>query len=741
MSQEGCGAHRFWGFSPALDLFAEAPPSADDSPLKALCIAPGDVRHVLQSIAKEARRAHDTGKPARAAEFSVYEREPEVLARHMLLLAIALDFELPRRERAELLLEVWANIQVREKTAAYIAQRSLALQKVLTDGEGPLAAVFDASALKSRDCDALLDVLRSWDEAVEFDIVRLHDERLRALYKERYDHRRNVLDWDYTMELMEMEEQGAPCSIVHKIHWREWRMTGLCFEVRDSAYVAPNRTMASYALGREQGLSKMRRGFWGDVACGPWAATGVKCEDDRLTQKKNGQHFKSSCDIGYHNALSWLCALESGMGFELKAEDIEAFEYGGSVAVGGLSKGFLSSKSKTVPTIVEEVDEEPAVLVEVDEAAEAEAAAAAAKAKDAAASEARRAEETRAKVVTAKMAKLPPFKLRLIAGDFVDCQRKPRHKGAFDVMTISTNLAFVMGSSRLNTLLKPSARIHLESAKYLIEAGKKNRVAYGQKQLLVALRLGWTLADAEKHDGVQHASFEFVYDEAAAPALAEKAIAAQTAAAEAAGETAPSTETAEKDLPQLLPPTEAEEEQKAEERVAPADVASLQIVDKPSEGGGAAAAALPTPPPLASVATKAGEAADLSVGGAGAAEKNGKLCAITGLPAKYRDPISGLPYANLDAFKELRKQYPDPKTEPRDAEEAAWKAAAEAAAAAAAAAAEAKAAKAAAKAAAIAAGEVVEEDDEDDEPAVIRPKARGEITFGSDFMRKVNKAF
>mmetsp|Transcript_29011 Transcript_29011/g.48741 ORF Transcript_29011/g.48741 Transcript_29011/m.48741 type:complete len:301 (-) Transcript_29011:2106-3008(-) len=31
-------------------------------------------------------------------------------------------------------------------------------------------------------------------------------------------------------------------------------------------------------------------------------------------------------------------------------------------------------------------------------------------------------------------------------------------------------------------------------------------------------------------------------------------------------------------------------------------------------------------------------------------------CVITGLPAKYRDPVTNQPYANLDAFKQLRQQ-------------------------------------------------------------------------------------
>ena len=32
-------------------------------------------------------------------------------------------------------------------------------------------------------------------------------------------------------------------------------------------------------------------------------------------------------------------------------------------------------------------------------------------------------------------------------------------------------------------------------------------------------------------------------------------------------------------------------------------------------------------------------------------------CAITGKPAKYRDPLTGLPYADLAAFKIIREQH------------------------------------------------------------------------------------
>ncbi len=35
------------------------------------------------------------------------------------------------------------------------------------------------------------------------------------------------------------------------------------------------------------------------------------------------------------------------------------------------------------------------------------------------------------------------------------------------------------------------------------------------------------------------------------------------------------------------------------------------------------------------------------------------VCAVTGRAAKYRDPVTGLPYANLGAFRLLRRAYLD----------------------------------------------------------------------------------
>lgn len=40
----------------------------------------------------------------------------------------------------------------------------------------------------------------------------------------------------------------------------------------------------------------------------------------------------------------------------------------------------------------------------------------------------------------------------------------------------------------------------------------------------------------------------------------------------------------------------------------------------------------------------------------------GNVCAITGQPAKYKDPLTGQPYATIEAFKELRRRYQESKS-------------------------------------------------------------------------------
>jgi len=152
--------------------------------------------------------------------------------------------QVPRRERAEMYLEVFGNLMLRPRTATYVASRAVALRHLLEGGDGPLGnsaprggtirpeelltsalllprllgETLDVSLLKMKERDALEDALRSYAEDAPFDAVRCHDDRLRRYYGSRYDARSNVLDWDYGMELSPI----AP--IVHKVLSR-WHRT------------------------------------------------------------------------------------------------------------------------------------------------------------------------------------------------------------------------------------------------------------------------------------------------------------------------------------------------------------------------------------------------------------------------------------------------------------------------------------------------------------------------------------
>ncbi len=85
--------------------------------LTALQVCPYDARHTIATLSRISRH------PAVSSlALYVYEEEPEVLARHMLLLHVLLDGSLTARERVETLLELHGNALLRNKTAEYLGE-------------------------------------------------------------------------------------------------------------------------------------------------------------------------------------------------------------------------------------------------------------------------------------------------------------------------------------------------------------------------------------------------------------------------------------------------------------------------------------------------------------------------------------------------------------------------------------------------------------------------------------------
>lgn len=126
------GTVNMWGFSPGFDMLQDAPAvkatksevftkpatsgqpayaagskESELKPINVLLVGPGDIRHVLVTIAH--RRRHDKARPL---HIYIYEKSTEALARHFLLLQVAQDWQLPLRQRCNLFLEVFGNARV-----------------------------------------------------------------------------------------------------------------------------------------------------------------------------------------------------------------------------------------------------------------------------------------------------------------------------------------------------------------------------------------------------------------------------------------------------------------------------------------------------------------------------------------------------------------------------------------------------------------------------------------------------
>jgi dynein assembly factor 3 len=289
------GHHGFWGHSSSFD-FLEAMDSTgsletSDEPIRILLVHPGDVRHMITTIAR--RRRHSSTKSNglerkyRPIHFYLMETPVEVISRELLLLEILFDFEVPIRQRAGAFLEVFGNALVQERTSRYIERLGYEMRNLIVDGTGRLEDIVDLSCLKYRTRDDLDRCFQSYAQAVPFDMSELRDHRLRGWYAERYDVRKQLADMDYHGGLRDT------ASIIHIKQFKEWRVSGIAYELGDHVYTEPNRTLMTYAegvmkRGKDAGHKKEVKGYWGDIVSSPYFSFGVDV-DSRIvdsTDKK-----------------------------------------------------------------------------------------------------------------------------------------------------------------------------------------------------------------------------------------------------------------------------------------------------------------------------------------------------------------------------------------------------------------------------------------------------------------------
>eukprot|EP00397_Hematodinium_sp_SG-2012_P021310 GEMP01022006.1.p1 GENE.GEMP01022006.1~~GEMP01022006.1.p1 ORF type:complete len:529 (-),score=76.52 GEMP01022006.1:974-2509(-) len=356
---DAVGFVQFWGNSPALDLLGEdldvhtlpfhqnpeKVEEAVDEPFNVLISGAGDLRHVLKTAAYHHRYA-----PERKLHIYLHDKQVEVIARHIILLHVVNDTEIPIRERVEIFMSLFGNTLIREKDEEYVDQVAGALVDFVAEAKGSkLADLISLAHLKYKDRDALQEVIHGWFKKVPFDVEALRDQRCRGYYRSRFDYRKNLMDGDYVNNIKPV------ASIIHWRSYKEFCHTGVAFETRLGTYNCSNRTLASYTEGSDpkRGHRIVVRGYWGDIINSPYYSFGVKTDSHdhaRLFKICSEQHRHTSIDVTEFNLWTYLQELTFQRPFHLPPEAPEEHQFP------------YASPMDRIPDVIVEEEEEPALL-------------------------------------------------------------------------------------------------------------------------------------------------------------------------------------------------------------------------------------------------------------------------------------------------------------------------------------------------------------------------------------------
>ena len=202
---EALGWISFYGYTPSIDFFKNSniDPADDDRDINVLLSECSDLRHIFRSLCEMIPLKF---KKPREHKLNIYihEKNLENIARDLLLLTLICETSYSKRERMELFMDLYANTMIRPATDAYLQDITNELIQLVTEDErcqSVLKPIVHFDSLKFKERDELEDVISSYYNVHAFDIEKMRDERLRNFFKERYDFRRNLVDWDYSFEV------------------------------------------------------------------------------------------------------------------------------------------------------------------------------------------------------------------------------------------------------------------------------------------------------------------------------------------------------------------------------------------------------------------------------------------------------------------------------------------------------------------------------------------------------------
>jgi hypothetical protein len=393
----------------------------------------------------------------------------------------------------------------------------------------------------------------------------------------------------------------------------------------------------------------------------------VAADEKRLFKKRSMQHTKTCQHVCEYNIYSMLHAMATGRKFVMPDEDDEIY---GRSFWSGLSHGDTSAAK------VEEVVGEDGALEEGD-----------------------RLDLLRGQGGEGKEKQVPAgFKVHLLlVEDLEQLAGKKKFAALFDVMLVSNQATHVLASDALTALLRDRSAVVCEGAELLLNLNKDDRKTFNARIVELAQERGCSPAEERRkahklfNDKLLPLYF-FDFDRSCAggiAALAKEAKEAKEAkdgkVAEQAVQAAllaPTTDHLPDGKGNDQPPAAAAAEDEAvlrgslEETLA---AASSGGAEASGEGEGKAGKDEDKSPIVVPVLSRT-DVGEVERGsgheneGKGEVEGGNKMgggvvagpfgfCCITGLAAKYKDPMTGLAYANVAAFKELRRRHAEQQPE------------------------------------------------------------------------------
>ena len=202
----------FWGHTPGINVLKgieDIDMNKHDKEINVLLSETGgDGRHLFKTLGDLCIDVDD--ERTQPINIYVHEQKKENLARVLLFLTLFCETGMSVRERTEIFLDIFGNTLIRDRTSQYLDSIVPELIQLVTDddkGTSVLKDILNFETIKFKDRDEIEEIVSSWLTCHPFDIEQLRDTRLRAHFGNRYDFRRNLVDWDYNFGIKDFAKK------------------------------------------------------------------------------------------------------------------------------------------------------------------------------------------------------------------------------------------------------------------------------------------------------------------------------------------------------------------------------------------------------------------------------------------------------------------------------------------------------------------------------------------------------